>query len=41
MKGEIPQGSASELLLFLIYINTLQSIITKAVMLQYADDTTI
>ena len=41
MKGGIPQGSALGPLLFLIYMNTLPSVISDAVLLQYADDTTL
>ena len=41
MKGGIPQGSALGPLLFLIYVNTLPSRIGDALLLQYADDTTL
>ena len=41
MKGGIPQGSALGPLLFLIYMNTLPSKIGDALLLQYADDTTL
>ena len=41
MKGGIPQGSALGPLLFLIYMNTLPSRIGDALLLQYADDTTL
>lgn len=41
MKGGIPQGSALRPLLFLIYMNTLPSVISDALLLQYADDTTL
>ena len=41
MKGGIPQGSALGPLLFLIYMNTLPSVIDDDVLLQYADDTTL
>ena len=41
MKGDIPQGSAFGPLLFLVYMNTLPSIITAGTLLQYADDTTL
>ena len=41
MKGGIPQGSALGPLLFLVYMNTLPSIITAGTLLQYADDTTL
>ena len=41
IKGGIPQGSALGPLLFLIYMNTLPSRIGEALLLQYADDTTL
>ena len=41
MKVGIPQGSALDPLLFLIYVNTLPSRIGDALLLQYADDTTL
>ena len=41
MKGGIPQGSALGPLLFLVYMNTLPSIITAGTLLQYADDATL
>ena len=41
MKGGIPQGSALGPLLFLIYMNTLPSVVTAGTLLQYADDTTL
>ena len=41
MKGDVPQGSALGPLLFLVYMNTLPSIINAGTLLQYADDTTL
>jgi len=41
MKGVIPQGSALQPLLFLIYMNTLPDVVDDGVLLQYADDTTL
>ena len=41
MKGGIPQGSALGPLLFLVYMNTLPSVVTAGTLLQYADDTTL
>ena len=41
MKAGIPQGNALGPLLFLIYVNTLPSRIGIALLLQYADDTTL
>ena len=41
MKGGIPQGSALGPLLFLVYMNTLPSVISAGTLLQYADDTTL
>jgi len=39
--GGILQGSALGHLLFLVYMNTMPSIITAGTLLQYADDTTL
>ena len=41
MNSGIPQGTALEPLLFLIYMNSLPSQLTIGLLLQYADDTTI
>ena len=41
MKGGIPQGSALSPLLFLVYMNSLPSVISAGTLLQYADDTTL
>ena len=41
IKGGILQGSALSPLLFLMYVNTLPSIINAGTLLQYADDTTL
>ena len=41
MKGGITQGSALGPLLFLVYMNTLPSVITAGTLLQYADNTTL
>ena len=41
MKAGIPQDSALGPLLFFIYVNTLPSRIGDALLLQYADDTTL
>ena len=41
MKGGIPQDSILGPLLFLVYMNTLPSVITDGILLQYADDATL
>ena len=41
MEAGIPQGSALGPLLFLIYVNTLPSVVNGSLLLQYADDTTL
>ena len=41
MQGGILQGSAFGPLLFLVNVNNLPSVITSALLLQYADDTTL